>query len=140
MTLFAVHDETGALTQANKVYAPEGYGKLLDDAGLSYVAVETSTLPSFKDCYVRNKELTERPDMPIQINKTIVKAGSNDSALITAIPTEASVQVMAAGSVLHSFAKLDADQLEISIPVPCAYTVTINLWPYKTWQTTIEAQ
>jgi hypothetical protein len=140
MTLFAVHDATGQLTQANKVYDPEGYDKLLDDAGLSYVAVDTNTLPTFKDWYVSGKELTERPDLPIQVNKTVVKAGSDDSALITAIPTDASVQVIAAGSVLHSFTKLDADQLEISIPVPCSYTVIINLWPYKTWQTTIEAQ
>jgi hypothetical protein len=140
MTLFAVHDATGQLTQANKVYDPEGYDKLLDDAGLSYLAIDTNTLPSFKDWYVRGKQLTERPEMPIQVNKTFVKAGSDDSALITAIPTAASVQVMAAGSILHSFAKLDADQIEISIPVPCSYTVIVNLWPYKTWQTTIEAQ
>jgi hypothetical protein len=140
MTLFAVHDAAGMLTQANKVYDPAGYDKLLDEAGLTYVAVDTSALPSFQDWYVNvsAKELVERPSMSVEVNKTTIKAGA-DSALITGIPREASVKIHAVGQVLHAFDKLDADQIEISIPVPCSYTVTVELWPFKTWKTTIEA-
>jgi hypothetical protein len=141
MTLFAVHDAAGQLTQANKVYDPEGYDKLLDDAGLTYVAVDTNHLPSSKDWYVNvtAKELAERPLMPIEITKTVIKAGGVDSALITGIPKTAKVVVAAAGAVLHTIDPLDATELEIAIPVPCAYYVTISLWPFKDQIISIEA-
>jgi hypothetical protein len=141
MTLFAVHDATGMLTQANKVYDPEGYDKLLDDAGLTYVAVDTNTLPSFKDWYVNvsAKELIERPVMPIEINKTVIKAGGIDSALITGIPKNAKVVVAAVNTVLHTIDPLDATELEIAIPVRCVYRVTISLWPFKDQTISIEA-
>jgi hypothetical protein len=141
MTLFAVHDATGMLTQANKVYDPEGYDKLLDDAGLTYVAVDTNTLPSFKDWYVNvsAKELIERPVMPIEINKTVIKAGGIDSALITGIPKNAKVVVAAVNTVLHTIDPLDATELEIAIPVRCVYRITISLWPFKDQTISIEA-
>jgi hypothetical protein len=141
MTLFAVHDATGMLTQANKVYDPEGYDKLLDDAGLTYVAVDTNTLPSFKDWYVNvsAKELIERPVMPIEIDKTVIKAGGIDSALITSIPKNAKVVVAAVNTVLHTIDPLDATELEIAIPVRCVYRVTISLWPFKDQTISIEA-
>lgn len=141
MTLFAVHDATGMLTQANKVYAPEGYGKLLDDAGLTHVAIDTNTLPSFKDWYVNvsAKELIERPIMPIEVNKTAIKAGGIDSALITGIPKNAKVVVAAVNAVLHTIDPLDATELEIAIPVPCIYRITISVWPFKDQTISIEA-
>jgi hypothetical protein len=141
MTLFAVYEPTGQLTQANKVYDPEGYDKLLNDAGLTFVAVDTNTLPSSRDWYVNvtAKELIERPLMPIEVTKTFIKAGGADSALITGIPKQAKVMVAAAGAVLHTIDPLDATELEIAIPVPCVYHVTISLWPFKDHVISIEA-
>src|SRR5262245_8408011 len=135
MTLFAIYDETGDIKQAIKHYDPAGYDKLLDDRGLQYVVKEQSEgLLRPGQWYVdAAKELRERPLLATSVDKTVIKAGGDDSALISGIPREARVRIMAAGHVLHAFEKLDADQLEITIPVPCAYSVTIDLWPYQTW-------
>ena len=139
--LFAVHNEDGQIIQANKVYDPEGYDKLLDDSGLKYVAVQSEGILSPENWFVNvsAKELTERPTMPIEVNKTRIKAGGDDSALLTGIPANAQVVIYAVGAELHRLAKLDATELEIAIPVPCAYTVAIDLWPYKTFRIDIEA-
>jgi len=139
--LFAVHSDDGQIVQANKVYNPEGYDRLLDQHGLNYVAVQTEGILSPEEWFVNvgTKEIAERPALPIQISKTMIKAGGADSALLTQIPAQARVVVYAAGAELHRLAKLDATELEISIPVPCRYTVVIDLWPYKTSRFEIEA-
>ncbi|MDD1534551.1 MULTISPECIES: hypothetical protein [unclassified Bradyrhizobium] len=141
MTLFAVFEPSGQLTQANKVYDPEGYDKLLDEHGYTYIAAETNTLPSFSEWYVdvKAKELTARPVMPIAVTKTVIKAGGVDSAVISGIPKQAKAVIGAAGAVLHNVDPLDATELEIAIPVPCVYRVTISLWPYRDHVIAIEA-
>lgn len=137
MTLFVVHEADGQISQANKVYSPEGYHELLEDRGLSYVAVPDRGLIRPGHFYVDKGELLDRPDLTTIIDKRKIKAGGDDSALITGIPRKAKIGVWAVGQLLHEVT--DTDQLEISIPVPCTYTVKIDLWPYKTWSTDIEA-
>jgi hypothetical protein len=141
MTLFAVHDESGRLQQANKVYDIEGYNRLLDDRGLKYVTAQTEAIPK-PDAWwvdVSAKALLERPVLSALIDRRTIKAGGVDSAVIVGIPKAAAVTILAAGSVLHNFKPIGATEVEISIPVPCIYTVVIDLWPYRTWTTTIEA-
>jgi hypothetical protein len=77
--------------------------------------------------------------MPIEVNKTAIKAGGIDSALITGIPNNAKVVVAAVNAVLHTIDPLDATELEIAIPVPCVYRITISLWPFKDQTISIEA-
>lgn len=137
MTLFVVHDETGQITQANKVFSPEGYDRLLDDRGLSYVAVPQSGLIRPGHFYVDAKQVKDRPDMPITVGRRTIKAGGKDSTVISGIPRAAKIAIYAVGRLLHE--ATDTDQLEIAIPVPCTYTVKIDLWPYKTWAADIEA-
>jgi hypothetical protein len=142
VTLFAIYNEQGEIDQAIKHFDPDGYDKLLDDRGLQYIVKEPSEgliRPGQWYVDITAKELRERPLLATSVDKTVIKAGGGDSALITGIPREARVQIMAAGLVLHAFEKLDADQLEIAIPVPCTYAVAIDVWPYQTWRTTIEA-
>ncbi|MEY9358940.1 hypothetical protein ABH994_001661 [Bradyrhizobium yuanmingense] len=141
MTVFAIYEPTGQITQANKVYDPFGYDELLDDQGHAYLALQSNTLPSFDHWYVDvgAKELATRPAMPVEISKSAVKAGADDTALITGIPNNAKVTIVAAGAVLHSLDPIDASELEIAIPVPCVYSITISLWPYKDCKLTVEA-
>jgi hypothetical protein len=139
--LFAIHDESGRINQANKVYEPEGYDKLLDDLGHKYVSAQSTGLlpPEHWFVDVSAKELIERPIMNVQVSKTQIKAGDKDSALLTGIPKQSKVFIYAAGTELYKMDPFDAEELELSIPVPCTYTVVIDLWPYKTFRTVIEA-
>jgi len=141
MTVFAIYEPTGQITQANKVYDPDGYDKLLDDQGHSYLALQSNTLPSFEHWYVDvgANELAERPLMPVEVSKSAIKAGADDTALITGIPKNAKVTIFAAGAVLHTLDPVDAIELEIAIPVPCVYSVRIELWPYRECKLNIEA-
>lgn len=141
MTLFATHDESGRITAATKHFDAEGYDKLLHDAGHKFLVIEKSPLIGSSEYYVDVpvKELRERPVLQCLVNKRQIKAGSDDSALIVGVPEAAKVRIIAVGQVLHEYDPIDADQIEISIPVPCTYTVTIDLWPYKPWKTDITA-
>ncbi|WP_316234678.1 hypothetical protein [Bradyrhizobium sp. SZCCHNR1020] len=140
MTLFVVHDEAGQITQANKVFDPDGYGDLLADHGHSFVAlpdVHHLPRPGHWHVHVGSQELRERPVMPVTIDKPTIRAGGHDTALISGIPREAKVGIYAIGQLLHEVG--ETDQVEIAIPVPCVYRVRITLWPYKDWEAEIEA-
>jgi len=139
MTVFAIYEPTGQITQANKVYDPKGYDKLLDEQGHAFLALQSNTLPSFEQWYVDvgARELAARPSMSVEISKSAVKAGADDTAVISGIPKQAKVTIVAAGAVLHTLDPIDA--LEIAIPVPCVYSITISLWPYRDCQLTVEA-
>lgn len=135
---FAVHNEEGRITQGNKVYDPEGYEDLLREHNYKFVAANVPGLLLPDDWYVTSKELHQRPTMPIEVSKTTIRVGVNDSALFTNCPAKATFTVRASGAVIYS-GTLDATVLEISIPVPCVYEVELNLWPYRTFTQRIEA-
>jgi hypothetical protein len=146
VTLFLVYGPDGEIIQANKMYDPPvNHGKLLDDLGQKYIAVELPN-PVHQDGFyidVKASELCERPIMPISVSKNVIKAGGNDSTLIRDIPTGVTFAIVACGAAIYPAPGqsdiLDGTELEISIPVPCVYTVILNKWPYKTFKVEIEA-
>lgn len=138
--LFCLYNEDGSIHQSNKVYDPEGYDKLLLDRGHKFIAVNHH-MPLPPDHFMVDigaKEICERPVMPIEVSKTVIKAGDDDSALFTNCPKDATFSISTGGIPLYG-ANLDATELELHIPVPCVYRVTFDLWPFKQFTIDIEA-
>lgn len=137
MTLFAVYDDEGRISQASKVYNPEGYSDLLHEHDLKHVAVRTSRLISPDVWHVRNDRVKIRDKMPITVSKTTVKAGDNDEVVFTGIPKGAQFKAATGGFVFQE-ETIPATELEYSIPVPCICRVSFELWPYQTFTVDLE--
>lgn len=139
--LYVVHDESGAIEQANKLYSfdEKDYDSRLHDDGQKFIKVEKmSTLPDPDHYHVFRRRLRDRPVMPIKIDKTIIKAGGSDAAVITGIPRKAKIMVFAANELIFNLK--DLDELEVPIPVPCIYFIRIQNYPYKDFTVSIEAR
>ena len=142
---FAVYErgeQDGRIVQATKVYGQPEYGKMLADHAMPFVAEDRPTLISDADWFVKTstEEICERPTMPIEVGRKIIKAGGSDSCVARGVPRQAFVTVtMRDGTVIFPTAKYDSDELEIAISAPCTYRVMIEHWPYKTFLYEIEA-
>lgn len=143
MTLYAIYNPDGSISQANKVYDPDGlnYDKLLNDRSLKFV--KDSQAEHLCSHYhwmvdVTAQQIKERPVISAFPYAKTVKAGT--SAIVCGIPKGAAVSVQAAGSVVYSVPSIAGDELElITEPVPCTYTFVIRLWPFKDCAVNIEA-
>lgn len=138
--LFALYNEDGSIHQANKVYEPEGYDKLLLDRGHTFVAANFPGPVSPEHWFVNVKaqEICERPPMQVEVSKTRIRCGNSDFALLKNCPLGATFTISTGGVAVHS-GLLDGTDLELYIPVPCVYRVVLDLWPYKTFTVEIEA-
>ena len=149
MTLFAIHDESGRISQANKVFVSaeelKKYEALLRNLGHDYAKVRHPGLLPPEYWYVQKKQgalrktLTVRPRMTAAALSPVIKAGTD--AVITGIPKGASMDVFAVGyqqQPLYSEA-VASDEVEFPMPVPSKYRVVIRLWPYQDCKIDIEA-
>jgi hypothetical protein len=142
--LYAIYLPDGSIQQANKAYDPEGldYDNQLNDIGHKFVKVNSPGLlpPDFWYVDVNAKELVVRPVMQVNVNKTIIHCGDQDSCIITGIPKQAKARVtLRDGTEIYPSFVLDAAELEISIPTPCTWQVHLDLWPYQTCTINVEA-
>lgn len=136
--MYAVYDDEGRITQAGQDYSGTNAAEtIMRDLGQRWIK-EPRELVSSDYWYVRDECLTERPLMPAIINKRTIKAGGNDSAVIVGIPKGASCTISTGGNTLHDLT-MDENELEVLIPVPCIYTVTLRRWPFQDKQFQIEA-
>jgi hypothetical protein len=140
--LYAIHDrDSGEIYQANKVYVSDDelkkYESEVTNLGHAFVKVNAPGLLPPDDWYVSGGELRERPMMRTKAFASVIKAGT--SALLLKIPRGAAVTISAAGAEIHSIAKLDGDELEFPIPVPCKYRAVVRMWPYRDAVLEIEA-
>ncbi len=143
--LYAVYERgelDGRIVQATKTYGQPEYGRMLADHAMPYVAQDMPTLISDAEWFVNTstEELCERPVLPIEVSRNVIKAGGSDSCVARGIPRQAFVTVaMRDGTVVYPTSKYDSDQLEIvSTDAPCTYRVTIEHWPYRTFVYEIE--
>lgn len=136
--LFLIPDGDGRITQANKVYDPEGYDKRLDDAGVKYVKVDHPGVLSPDEWMVSGGEPTERPRMTVSVVKVCIRAGDNDAAVITGAPKDVAFAVSVGGSPVWD-GTLPDGELELSVPTPGLYQVSFKKWPYRDFNVTIEA-
>lgn len=151
--LYAIHDETGRIQQANKVWMTADlvnskgqkctYDDLLNERELKYVTDKLANHHATHDHYFvdvlrKTPRLREREVMKAAAFATTIKAGA--SALITNIPNEASVDIIAAGSMIEHMDKVDADELQYDTQnVPLVYTFIFRLFPFKDCTIQIEA-
>jgi hypothetical protein len=143
MTLFAIHDESGRISQANKVYvSPEElkkYEVLLRDLGHDFAKVKHPGLLPPEYWYVqrkqgvRRKTVTQRPVMRVVMQATTIKAGT--CGVILGVPPGASIDVLAIGGIalasVWSLAVLNGNEFEFAISAPGLYRAVIRLWPYR---------
>lgn len=128
--MYAVYDETGRITQANQVYDPNPkLEPIMRDLGQVWVKADRS-LVSPDEWFVVREQLRERPSMSVLQSKRTIKAGGNDSAVLTGIPRGARCVVSSSAHALYNVV-MDDDELEVLIPVPCIYTIKFTLWPFR---------
>lgn len=150
MTLYAIYNKDGSISQANKVYdqgnligakgKPATYDDLLNERGLKFVKHPTLSHMASHDHFmvdVSAGQIKERPLMPI-VYSSPIKAGS--TAVISNIPKGSAVSISAVGMLLHSVPSMPGTDIDfITEPVPCTYTVMVRKWPYKDCVIKIEA-
>ena len=153
MTLFAIHDESGRISQANKVFVSaeelKKYEALLRDLGHDYAKVRHPGLLPPEYWYVpkkkpgaRRKTITPRPVMQAFAQASTIKAGTD--AVILNIPPGSSIDVLAIGggiapTAFWSLAVLDGNEFEYATSVPMVHRFVIRLWPYRDCVIDIEA-
>jgi len=72
------------------------------------------------------------------VDKTTIKAGGSDAAVLTGAPKNVRCMVYGVGDMLHDIVLPDGE-LELSIPVPITYRVVLEKWPYQMFTIDIEA-
>jgi hypothetical protein len=151
MTLFAIHDDSGRISQANKVFVGpdelKNYERLLRDLGHDYAKVRHPGLLPPEYWYVRKtggprKEVAQRPVMRAVAQASTIMAGTD--AVILNVPPGAGIDVLAIGAGIAPAsmwfeAALDGDEFEFSAPVPMIYRSVIRLWPFRDCIIDIEA-
>lgn len=127
---FTIYDETGRLTQSNKVYSPEGYDKHLHELGHKFVAEEATAPRNLVTHHFHQGEIKERPLMAVSVSKAELKAGTGDAAVFRGIPPGTRVTIETGGMrILDEL--VPSTEMEISIPIPCIYKVTLHKWPHQ---------
>lgn len=145
--LYAVHytdgETPGEIHQSNKVYYDDvkPYEDVLNNLGHSYLKLNSPGLlpPDRFFVDVKQQQLCDRPLMQIAVSKTQIKAGSTtDSAVLKGCPAGAKFDITTGGVSVFS-GLLDGTEMEIFIPVPCIYRITLDFWPFQQFAVEIEA-
>jgi hypothetical protein len=142
---YAIHDEDGRIIQGNKHFAPtKEYEGQIADLGHKFVKVKSPGIlpPDLWMVSTRNGSIVpihKRPEMRVEVSKTVIKVGDNDAAVLTGAPKDVRCIVRAGSDVIWDIA-LPAGRLELSIPVPVTYRVSLMKWPYRDYNVDIEAR
>lgn len=130
--LFLVHDDDGRITQANKVYSPDGYADQLRDLGLKHVVLQRDGIIPIDDFFIQAGAVSPRPVMKLRLIKDRIATGDNDAAYIRGIPHGARFTIVVDG---HESVPLLDDiindtVMEFSAPAPGTYKITFEKFPY----------
>lgn len=131
-------EEDGRVDQSNKVFDPYGYSDLLSDRGLNFIALDNEGYLPPDKIRIVNRQVVKRPEMHIQVSKSIIKAGK-ESAIFRNVPKNAKVTIAVSGLGVISQDVLPDTAFDLPIPVPCTYKVRIELWPWIPFEIDIEA-
>lgn len=83
-------------------------------------------------------KVQRRPYMTIHLDKNVIKAGGNDTAVLTGAPKGVGFVVEALGEVIFD-GDLPDGEIEIGIPTPVTYTITLRKWPWRDVRVNIQA-
>ena len=78
--------------------------------------------------------LTARPDMGCQLDKSAIVADGQDVATLSGVPVGANVRFGNQSTVAD-----DSSMIELIAHDRGVLQVKVTLWPYKDWETAIEA-
>lgn len=143
--LFLVPNEVGKIIQANKVYdvPTDDYLGQMETMQHGYVALDNPGLISPDKWWVRDMNLTERPLMQLTVSKQSIKAGGNDTVVVTGAPKgckfSMEVNIPGVGITIPHAGVLDDGELEVSMDMPCLFTLKFELWPHRDTSVVIEA-
>ncbi len=136
---YLVFNERGELVQSNKVYDHSGYGDLLSEHNMQYVAVNSDVALRLDDWWVSNNQLTGRPEMPYNLPRSSFKADGKDGVVLSGLPKPCRVTVTVTGGIkLVEQEECTEGVVEVSSPVPATYTILIEAWPHKPRVFTVE--
>lgn len=129
----------GRFTQGNKHYDPDDkYEDQLHALGQKFIKRDIPGLLSPDEWYALDGEATERSVMAVKIDKTIIKAGGKDAAVLTGAPKDVSFNVFVGSDVVWS-GTLPDGELELSVPAPGLYRIVLEKWPYQQFKVDVEA-
>ncbi|MGD9171155.1 MAG: hypothetical protein PVI97_13990 [Candidatus Thiodiazotropha sp.] len=125
---FYVYDSDGAITRCGS--APDGMVGLQADEG------ETAAIGKANDStqYVLDGIVTDKPEMPVTIDKADVSADGEDIVTISGVPTGALCRVGSLAEV-----SVDDGSVVLNFDEPGDYVVTLSLFPYLDYRVTISA-
>jgi hypothetical protein len=83
--------------------------------------------------YITQGELTDKPMMPIVIDKLNCLADGVELITVTGIPVGASITLGDLSAIAED------DSLELSFDIPGSYPLSIQRWPYVSYGVTIDA-
>lgn len=124
----AIYDTIGKILQVG-LFIDQAHVDLQNFAS-PYITVDESV--DLTDKYVLNGALTQRPAQTTQVDKTTLTANGIDKVTITNAPANA---VMEVNGQTASCANPDYFSTEIA----GTYELTVSVWPYIDFKTTITA-
>jgi hypothetical protein len=134
----------GRFTQGNKHYDPnDKYEDQIRALGQKFVKANIPNLLSPDQWMASTRPGSivpyhKRPLMRAVIDKTTIKAGGSDAAVLTGAPKNVRCMVHGAGELLFDI-MLPNGEFELSIPAPITYRVVLEKWPYQMFTVDIEA-
>lgn len=126
--------DTGEITMSNQVFEdPNGdYGKILSEREMSFVNNAGSSYARLDRHFVWNGNLSDRPRLPLKVNKGSMSIKDKSPIVVTNIPKDANVRIRLAGIDRPLADQVIGDaSLALETTVPGEYEVTISKWPYR---------
>lgn len=140
--LFILPDDEGRIRQANKVNTDvHAYEERLKETNERYFKFKHHSLISDERWMIVNDSehpLRRRPRMAVHVDKHVIKAGGVDCAVITGAPKETEFTIISVGEHIQSGVLPDGE-LELGIPCPITYDVTLRKWPWQDFKFQIQA-
>lgn len=134
----------GRFTQGNKHYDPnDKYEDQIRALGQKFVKAKIPGLLSPDQWMASTRPGSivpyhKRPLMRITIDKTTIKAGGTDAAVLTGAPKDVAFNVFVGSDVVWS-GTLPDGELELSVPAPGLYRIVLDKWPYQQFKVDVEA-
>jgi hypothetical protein len=144
MSVYCIYDAEGRIIQSNKVFdPPRNYEATIRDFGQKFIKQDRPHLVPAEKFFVANEELVRMPAMRISVSKWRIKAGGQDTVVLTGCPASADYAVdhslPGIGIVTPYSGKLLDGELEIGMDIPCLFTIRIERFPYRAFSVQIEA-
>lgn len=144
MSVYCIYDDEGRIVQSNKVYdPPKNYENTIRDFGQKFIKLDQPNIVPSERFFVGKDALVRMPHMRAKVSKRRIKAGGQDTVVVTGCPKGAKYAVDHAlpgvGTVTPYAGSLPSGELEVGMDVPCVFTIRIEKFPYRAFSVQIES-